>query len=342
LSVVDDPATDNDEIAEYLYPRQTHNTFQITGVEISFSTTKTVKYPLTINVSSNKEMTEAIKTITINSSSTNKATIYNLIPNKTYYYQISDSSTETKKSLVDSFNYASPVRGIYNDLSIRNMRDIGGWMTESGKPINYGLVYRSATWEGLSTGGTDILQNELGIKNEVDLRFDKSARQHTFTQFNFIKNGLTDAYENMFKDTNTINNIKNLFNNILSDKNSYPLCYHCSAGADRTGLCSLLIEGCLGVSDEDIYRDYELTTFYQGNRARADIILDNGVYYFRKDGGRSDFWHENGFKQLLETNLKSYYTESGKVCDAITNFLKTKCSITDATIQQVRDILISK
>ena len=37
--------------------------------------------------------------------------------------------------------------------------------------------------------------------------------------------------------------------------------YHCAWGADRTGFFTLLLEGILGVELDQIYKDYELTSF---------------------------------------------------------------------------------
>ena len=42
----------------------------------------------------------------------------------------------------------------------------------------------------------------------------------------------------------------------------YSLYFHCRIGADRTGTLAYLLEGILGVSKENRYRDYELTVFF--------------------------------------------------------------------------------
>ena len=61
----------------------------------------------------------------------------------------------------------------------------------------------------------------------------------------------------------------------LADRNNYPFYIHCSAGADRTGTLCALINGVLGVSEDDLIRDYELTSFSkQGNRWRSASNID--------------------------------------------------------------------
>ena len=41
--------------------------------------------------------------------------------------------------------------------------------------------------------------------------------------------------------------------------------FHCAGGADRTGSLAFLIEALLGVSESDLSKDYELTTFGRVN-----------------------------------------------------------------------------
>ena len=46
--------------------------------------------------------------------------------------------------------------------------------------------------------------------------------------------------------------------------------FHCTAGKDRTGLMAMLLLGALGVPDDDIVRDYELTTHYRSSKRLVD------------------------------------------------------------------------
>ena len=49
-----------------------------------------------------------------------------------------------------------------------------------------------------------------------------------------------------------------LFDHVLQEQEA-PVVFHCTAGKDRTGFAAALILRSLGVSDEDVMRDYLLT-----------------------------------------------------------------------------------
>jgi len=55
-------------------------------------------------------------------------------------------------------------------------------------------------------------------------------------------------------------------NTHAADPANHPMVFHCTAGKDRTGLMAMLLLGALGVPDEDIVRDYELTTHYRSSK----------------------------------------------------------------------------
>ena len=54
--------------------------------------------------------------------------------------------------------------------------------------------------------------------------------------------------------------VKKIFE-LLADTDNYPIYLHCEGGADRTGVICYLLNALLGVSDEDLLTDFELTSF---------------------------------------------------------------------------------
>jgi protein-tyrosine phosphatase len=64
------------------------------------------------------------------------------------------------------------------------------------------------------------------------------------------------------------------------DAPARPLLFHCVAGKDRTGVTTALLLGLLGVTDEQILDDYELTTVHftpPRMEELAPLLLEHGV-----------------------------------------------------------------
>lgn len=67
-------------------------------------------------------------------------------------------------------------------------------------------------------------------------------------------------------------NLKTVFDAVTHNE---PVYFHCAAGADRTGTLACVLEGLLGMSQSDIDKDYELTTFYSGSGTDANARRRN-------------------------------------------------------------------
>lgn len=157
-----------------------------------------------------------------------------------------------------------------------NMRDIGGWVCDGGT-VRYGLLYRSGE---LNSQDESLLIEELGINTECDLTadgvpaFPGKMRFIGHTSYAMYSLANTEAWRV---------NLRGIFEAV---RYGDPVVFHCSMGADRTGTLACVLEALLGVSQSDLDKDYELTSFY-ALRAR------NGNY----QGGTTDWAHLIG--QLL-------------------------------------------
>ena len=209
--------------------------------------------------------------------------IYNLLPNQTYYYKVTATVDGNPTEIINSsFTTSGQLRQIYAQ-GTGNVRDLGGWATASGKPIKYGLIYRGAEWNGeyqLTPEGIAALR-AVGMKAELDLRIDWESAYITQSPLgeDVIYKRITneDYYESGMQNRKDLykQNLEFVFDCIKNDK---PVYFHCHIGADRTGTLGVILEGLLGVSMSDLYKDYELTTFsvYETHRYKENIdgILD--------------------------------------------------------------------
>jgi protein tyrosine/serine phosphatase len=203
---------------------------------------------------------------------------FNLLPGKTYYYKVTLTVDGNPTEIINStFTTSGQLRQIKGE-GAANMRDLGGWATASGKPIKYGYIYRGAEWNGkynLTAEGIAALR-AVGIKAELDLRssnealyIDKSPLGDDVT---YIRIHNEDYYESGMQNRKDLykQDLQFVFDCVKNDK---PVYFHCHIGADRTGTLALILEGLLGVSESDLYKDYELTTFsaYETHRYKEYV-----------------------------------------------------------------------
>ena len=262
--------------------------------------------------------------------------VYNLIPG-TYYYRIKSSSMV---SPVDSFVLEGPVRTINTNNTIKNMRDCGGWKIDDTHRVRYGCLYRSAAWSS-ADNTTESRFKELGMKTELDIRYssgssDYSKSEHPISGVDYVNLGM-GQYDSIIPQSKKYYatshaNFKKTFE-LLAKKESYPLTFHCTAGADRTGTLAYLVNGLLGVSYEDLCKDFELTSIYNSKRWRSNIVDGE----FDSSGVMQDDANNYvGFGALHQAMMENYKTSDNSLSGAINNYLKTVCGISQTTLNQVK------
>lgn len=267
------------------------------------------------------------------------------IPGVKYWYKVEGSEGEI---IENSSFYCKdePTRFVDVD-GVVNMRDIGGWATKSGEKVNYGLLYRSADLKKISAKGIETVTQTLGIKTEIDLRDpegnDGGQKTCAFgEEYNFFKFPFYCTMYNIpssFVYDNTIEkSFVDLFE-VLSNKENYPMVFHCSAGADRTGFIAFIINGLLGVSFADLTRDYELTsTSTHGVRARAKL----GEAGFDYEITNEDISSGSGacWTLMYETIMQDYANGTNDLSLAIENYL-VSVGVPKGHIESTKAILLN-
>ena len=287
-------------------------------------------------------------------------------PGKTYWYKV-ESDTTTSVSQVDHFKVKdNQVRYISLDEAY-NIRDLGGWKTEDGKTVKYGMLFRGGTInnrggaEGLSDRDHYIFEDILGVKCEIDLRTQNGDdRNQSYSVFGYSCNYaklaiqgysyILPGFETTYEDDEgkvirreyykqLSDNVGKVFE-VLGHESNYPAYFHCNAGADRTGTVAFLINGLLGVSYDDLIRDFELTSFSRyGARWRSDIVDGR----FTEDGiMQNDYGNFVAIGAMADKLLADYGTGDGKLSSAIENYLKTVCGVSQEEIDTVRRMMLEE
>ena len=106
--------------------------------------------------------------------------------------------------------------------------------------------------------------------------------------------------------------------------------WHCSAGKDRVGTCTALLLHCLGVSKDDIMRDYLLTN--EMNKAHSESILNKVRPYVTDEV----YELEKSMSLVDESYLNSFWNEIEKRFGTVDAFI-AHCGVTDEDIAKLRN-----
>lgn len=254
-------------VSEYASQDTTYNKYQPSGYDIDVKS-GSIQISDANNGTTNEEVTEGTKTI------------YNIVPlTGGSYVNIDESGNAVKAGTLKP---TGSLRMLYVD-GIRNVRDLGGWTCDGGT-VKYGKIIRGTTMNGTYTiteNGKNVLRNLIKIDHEIDFRgldewvgtesalgSDIKYTQIPYGMYAGAING--EIWQTAFVE---------IFREIVeSVKNGEPLYIHCESGMDRCGTVCFLLESILGLSQSDIDKDYELSSFF--TYPTASILKErNNEYY---------------------------------------------------------------
>lgn len=279
--------------------------------------------------------TKAIQTVnkftmrTYDATGLDNYAIFNLLPDTTYYYKVTHlqcdgSLVEAKSGSFKTSNEA--MRLLYID-GTQNVRDLGGWTALNSKKIKYGKLFRGASFSDSSypglmlTGKGRLALAELKIQAELNL--GAVDTETSIAQNVVYKKIGYSHYATAITDTTAQANFKIALETIvswLSDKNIY---FHCQGGCDRTGTLAFLLLGLLGVSESDLAKEYELSSF-------SDI----GFGRLRNTKKAVDTYDYSGMVEAL----KKYNGDT--ITDKFYDFATTGCGISADTIETFRALML--
>ncbi len=206
---------------------------------------------------------------------------------------------------------------------IHNFRDYGGWLTQDGRQVRRGVLFRS----GHHVGATDAdlaLIAALDIRTVIDLRGESERARHPCRRVEgfageviFYEGETTSSPPHMDigPDTTTAQfarermmtvygriphnpaaqDMLGRYLRVLAERDGASL-VHCFAGKDRTGIAATLLLHILGVSEAD-----QMAEFLRTNSAPTLAILRaQSVPGIEARLGRS--LDEAGIRAMLEVH----------------------------------------
>lgn len=198
-----------------------------------------------------------------------------------------------------------------------NVRDIGGWKTADGKyKIRQGLLYRGGEFDKgarLTAEGERVIAEVLKLKTDIDLRtfwgIEGGLSEYPLKKMG-VRQILLPFSPTDYGKPGSKKNIAALFH-LLADRSIYPAYCHCAGGADRTGAAMFLLEAVLGLADEDLFTEYELTSFSKyGKRTRNGKIFQILIRKLNEYGSGSDPYRKKAEAYLLDIGVPRADLES--------------------------------
>ena len=236
-----------------------------------------------------------------------------------------------------------------------NFRDLGGYRNADGDTVRRHHLFRSDHLGNLAADDIALLSGKLREKVRVlDLRgvteretavcvidgatvhslaieptivqvlSELTDAGHTLTQADVVGH-MQDTYRGFVR--HNTHRFASLFGHLLESND--PLVFHCTAGKDRTGFAAALILLALGVSRDDVMRDYLLTnerlkpkTEWKGLAPEVASVLYRVQPEFldaafeavqQKYGGVETYLRDGlGLREAERQRLKELYLDRGR------------------------------
>ena len=258
-------------------------------VPVSWSNPTSGNSAKVVYVYNDSAMTAEELSVSVDKNATS-AQVYNLIPNRTYYYKVVNGNDATPVATgvfsTTGRRRMLKVGGDYGKGYANNCRDFGGQKTQDGRRIKYGKIFRGSNMDLIfppnDRDGNNhpdakaVLKDYLKVGLDVDLRKSTSNNSNTGKGENYLYDALqlgnwhTTKSFNSWGDLSSKTNMQDILSKVFSAVNQNKTVYiHCMVGADRTGYLCMLLEAILGIEQGWCDVDYELTSL-------AGAVSDGG------------------------------------------------------------------
>ncbi len=305
---------------------------------------------ISIDVAALPSMRPPAEGLSMSFLGTNEARISGLDPDRRYYFRLAADGAE---------GMVVAERRVALEGAV-NCRDLGGYETEDGRRVRWGQIFRSDSLARL-TEKDRVRLGHLGLRLVIDFRTPKEVAKSPdrlpdgahISYLNLpIAHGEFDfvgAVERIKRGDDTwltpdfmvrgylqnVNEFPHIWGEVirrLTEPDNRPLLFHCTGGKDRAGTCAALILLCLGVPEETVIEDHQLS-----NILIADLIQR---VYERIAGYGVDPLKLSPYFTAPRECILSLLAHIRQAYGSPTGYLKRAAGLTDEILRRFREALL--
>lgn len=270
-----------------------------------------------ITISTNKNFSDPI----IFKSIKSELSVYNLRPGTKYFWKVETETDDATYASEPSFFTLNDGPYIIKAGGVSNMRDFGGSEASEGT-VRSGAVYRSASLDDITSSGRTVLLKKLGIRTDLDLRAYGEGNAgygsplgEDVRYINISGVEYSDAIDTDAGKTTLADELR-----VFADEENYPIVFHCTYGRDRAGTLAFILKALLGVPEQEMYKDFELSMLSSGAYTKRSV--ETCIVSMKN----------------LENKIRAYGHDDATLMDCTEAFVKD-CGITDEELEQIRSLL---
>lgn len=243
--------------------------------------------------------------------------------------------------------------------SIRNFRDLGNIKGRFGK-VKPKKLLRGGPLYDINQDDLINLTNHHNLKTVVDFRnkherdfepnvvldgvktlnllvmADKEEEKTPSTSQTTSSDFMYDIYREFVLSDRSLKTYKTFIETIAQRSNEGSIYFHCTAGKDRTGFAAALILKLLGVSDEDIFKDF-LETNKNIEKDKASLLKSIQTFHPFDETDENLLYDVLGVQRAyLEASFDIIQEKYGN----FDNFIKDGLNIDQITIETLKANLL--
>lgn len=253
---------------------------------------------------------------------------------------------------------------------VLNFRDLGGYRAADGRAVRWRRLFRSDAPGNMSETDERKAREELGIVTVIDLREpaiverggvasfvepeslhhipllnDAEVRDYADRRRNVPSTGW---YLEILRSAGSADGVPRAFS-LLAEPSNYPLVFHCSVGKDRAGVLAAVVLGALGIDDEQILQDFEVSEQYlmpmwermqEAQRQRAEG--ERGTTP-SADGAQQPQWDAGAYSKGTFASPREWMAgvleELAREHGSVRGYVESQ-GVDAATIDRVADLLL--